>query len=159
MSDPEEQVTDCPNTKPWKLFQTWKSRKGIYQGGSLSPLLFWLTIDPLIMRWEVLCAFSDSDLKLYADSDAKLNKLVQIVHNFWTVYGLWSTHMLKIYPQERIKRCIWESTSWQWREYWWSEWKRLLKEIRHWRECSHRAQTYYKRETSQMILQDAEGQI
>ena len=79
-----------------------KIQRGIYQGDSLSPLLFCMTIDPLskILKRKNIgynlgkvrgernaqelishLLFMD-DLKLYADSDEKLNELVQTVHNF-----------------------------------------------------------------------------
>ena len=79
-----------------------KIRRGIYQGDSLSPLLFCLTLDPLskLLKSNNIgynlstdlgkdaakkiinhLLFMD-DLKLYADSDENLNKLVQIVEKF-----------------------------------------------------------------------------
>ena len=79
-----------------------KIRRGIYQGDSLSPLLFCLTLDPLskLLKSHQIgynmstdhgkdavkkiinhLLFMD-DLKLYADSDENLTKLVQIVEKF-----------------------------------------------------------------------------
>ena len=77
-------------------------KRGFFQGDSLSPLLVCLTIDHLskLLKEEKIgynigkirgdgamkqiishLLFMD-DLKLYADSDENLNKLVQIVHKF-----------------------------------------------------------------------------
>ena len=77
-------------------------KRGIFQGDSLSPLLFCLTIDPLskLLKSKNIgynvgkirgnnaakqvinhLLFMD-DLKLYADSDENLNTLVQTVHQF-----------------------------------------------------------------------------
>ena len=78
-----------------------KIKRGIFQGDSLSPLLFCLAIDPLSKLLKSVgvgynlsksrkksaeetishLLFMD-DLKLYAASDDDLNRLIQIVHSF-----------------------------------------------------------------------------
>ncbi|XP_068224472.1 uncharacterized protein [Palaemon carinicauda] len=76
-------------------------KRGIFQGDSLSLLLFWLTIDPFskILNYlntgydlnksrggkdneRVNHLFFMHDLKLYADLEEKLEELVRIFHRF-----------------------------------------------------------------------------
>ena len=75
-----------------------KIKTGIFQGNSLSPLLFCMCVDPLskllnisktgykLKEQEKEITISHllymDDLKLYAKSDAELEKQLQIVHNF-----------------------------------------------------------------------------
>ena len=76
-------------------------KRGIYQGDSLSPLFFCLTLDPLsklLMHQDIgynigkvrgleaarkitSHLFMD-DIKLYADSEKHLQKLIQVVHGY-----------------------------------------------------------------------------
>ena len=79
-----------------------KIKRGIYQGDSLSPLIFCMTLDPLsklikdqdigyntsktrgpdAVRKIISHLLFMDDIKLYADSDENLQKLIQLVHDY-----------------------------------------------------------------------------
>ena len=92
-------------------------KRGIFQGASLSPLLFVLTLIPLsliLRKAKAAYEFSESkdkinhllfmdDLKLYSQSEKGLDSLVQAVHVFNedTVNGVWYRKMCCVSNGER----------------------------------------------------------
>ena len=82
-----------PNRDPVKL-ATVSIRCGIFQGDTLSPLLFCLSLNPLSMLLDSMDGYQImggrqmnhmlymDDLKLFAKSDAQLERLLRTVHMF-----------------------------------------------------------------------------
>ena len=82
-----------PNRDPVKL-ATVSIRCGIFQGDTLSPLLFCLSLNPLSMLLDSMDGYQVmggrqmnhmlymDDLKLFAKSDAQLERLLRTVHMF-----------------------------------------------------------------------------